>query len=80
MLVTYCVLHHLALGALWIKESLGQSANQNDRASEHWDSFDSFTAVASHLDTGARLGRVIEVGAGPWTQFKGNSTLFVKAF
>jgi hypothetical protein len=66
--------HFCALGALWVQESVGKSSSQNDRAIEHWDSYDSFSAVAKHLETGAQLGRVIEVGAGPWTQFKGKST------
>lgn len=41
--------------------------NANDRAVEHWGSFDSLAC----LPQGTSLGRTIEVGAGPWTQTKG---------
>jgi SAM-dependent methyltransferase len=42
-------------------------AGANDRAEEHWKAFDSFHCMAH----GMQLGKVIEVGAGPWTQLKG---------
>ena len=53
---------------------MGRKSDQNDRAIEHWEAFDSFKAVTHFLlSEGNSLGRVIEVGAGPWTQFKGKN-------
>ena len=50
---------------LW--KSLGAPAlSPNDRAAEHWRGFGNFVCIRN-----ASLGRVIEVGAGPWTQIKG---------
>ena len=57
-----------AESALW--KSLGGLASDtsaNDRAEEHWDAF----GRLSCLPQGFRLGSVVEVGAGPWTQIKG---------
>jgi len=45
----------------------GGDSGSNDRAAEHWRSFDSLSC----LPKGMQLGTVIEVGAGPWTQLKG---------
>jgi hypothetical protein len=57
-----------AEGNLWAQEGQWkQTSDANDRAQEHWKAFDQFTRIPSD----AKLGRVIEVGAGPWTQFKG---------
>ena len=53
---------------LW--QGIGGSSSEsdkNDRAAEHWRSFDSLSCLPKDLD----LGHVIEVGAGPWTQVKG---------
>jgi len=61
----------VAEGNLWVKESRGVASDQNDRAAEHWSSFDKFSTLTALLKNGKTLGRVIEVGAGPWTQFKG---------
>lgn len=52
---------------LWQRIGTRPEAGANDRAPEHWRSFDCFSC----LPQGARLGSVIEVGAGPWTQLKG---------
>lgn len=53
---------------------MGRKSDQNDRATEHWEAFNSFKAVTQFLLVeGNSLGRVIEVGAGPWTQFKGKN-------
>eukprot|EP01041_Mallomonas_annulata_P003088 gene3088-6060_t len=58
----------LAEGNLWKQVSQwAQSSDSNDRAEEHWISFHKFVS----LEHSRRLGSVIEVGAGPWTQLKG---------
>jgi len=44
----------------------GPGSPKDDRAAEHWRGFGNFACLPS-----ASLGRVIEVGAGPWTQLKG---------
>jgi hypothetical protein len=72
-----------AEGNLW--QEVGKytlTTDSNDRAVEHWKAFGMFTsltkenvhaaAVTTSKSTGGlNLGCVIEVGAGPWTQFKG---------
>lgn len=57
-----------AEGNLWAAVGGPREAHDsNDRAAEHWKAFDGFRVLAA----GTRLGRVVEVGAGPWTQLKG---------
>lgn len=46
----------------------GITGIENDRAEEHWRAFDSFLSLSPQR---RHLGKVIEVGAGPWTQLKG---------
>ena len=57
-----------AEGDLWrVNGGSRLDASNNDRASEHWRSFQNLDC----LEKGTKLGNVIEVGAGPWTQLKG---------
>lgn len=58
-----------AESALWQQVSRWDSIN-NDRAEEHWSAFDDFNCLTRITRKGT-LGRVMEVGAGPWTQVKG---------
>lgn len=78
----YLCFSHPSYGAAVVPESLWKTAQQkeaelwkslggggnpkHDRAVEHWRGFDNFNCIP-----GTSLGRVIEVGAGPWTQLKG---------
>jgi len=50
---------------LW-RELGGFGSPKDDRAREHWRGFRNFNCISD-----SDLGRVIEVGAGPWTQLKG---------
>lgn len=54
-----------AEAALW-KSLGGTGSPSHDRAPEHWRGFNNLACLPS-----SSLGRVIEVGAGPWTQLKG---------
>jgi SAM-dependent methyltransferase len=57
-----------AEGDLWKNVGMwSRSSDANDRAIEHWKAFDGFKCLEPNL----KIGNVIEVGAGPWTQFKG---------
>jgi SAM-dependent methyltransferase len=61
-----------AEGDLWVREANGLRDDQNDRAGEHLASFSHFMSISEgHELKNVKLGRVIEVGAGPWTQLKG---------
>ena len=78
----YLCYSHPSYGAAAVPESLWRTAQRaeaalgrswggagsptHDRAEEHWRGFNNFACVPS-----TKLGRVIEVGAGPWTQLKG---------
>lgn len=53
---------------LWVSEGKYLKNNANDRAEEHFISFHSFNILLKQNLT--RIGRVVEVGAGPWTQFR----------
>jgi hypothetical protein len=58
-----------AEGDLWRSVAASTAVSDaNDRAEEHWEAFSHFSAL---LPRGRSLGRVIEVGAGPWTQLRG---------
>ena len=63
----------VAEGALGVKEGRdGLLNSQNDRSAEHFASFAHFASLSEgHELKMPKLGRVIEVGAGPWTQMKG---------
>lgn len=57
-----------AESALWKQVGQSLDSNANDRAAEHWTAFNMYNTLLEHQLT--NLGRVIEVGAGPWTQLK----------
>jgi hypothetical protein len=57
-----------AEGNLWAQVGNYQmTSDANDRAQEHWKAYQNFIGIPKNYG----LGQVIEVGAGPWTQFKG---------
>lgn len=55
---------------LWQEVGHRNGEISNDRAEEHWAAFNSFNCLKALSKSGS-LGRVMEVGAGPWTQIKG---------
>eukprot|EP01031_Cornospumella_fuschlensis_P033275 gene33275-40257_t len=60
----------IAEAALWASVGhVPNPATANDRAQEHWEAYQNFQILVS--EKRLFLGRVVEVGAGPWTQLKG---------
>jgi hypothetical protein len=62
-----------AESSLWQQIGTQHNSITNDRAEEHWSAFDHFKCLkgVSQLGQLRSMGRVMEVGAGPWTQVKG---------
>lgn len=54
-----------AESGLWVRQGKGRHAPGNYRFKDH------FAGFANYLCVPPVLGKVAEIGAGPWTQFRG---------